>query len=998
MNTSKYVQNLEDVYCHTRSAVTSAGLSCGSASLSTRIIDGGKKVLYTAAMTGMLLNNTIPAYAGNLTVSAGQTSTGLTVGRYGNIVQSNLFNYGSTIDTVVNSAGTEYVYSGGVATNTTINSGGYQYISGYGVASNTTISSDGKQVVSNRASAISTTVNQGGYQYVSSGGSAIDTTISNGGSQYISNGGSSINTIISSGGMQYVSYGGEAINDVISQGGKQFISNGGNAISTNINNFGSQIVLNGGEANNVSINSNGRQYISNGGNAISTIVSSAGMQFILNGGSAMKTTLSLAGAQLVSNGGSAISTTVNHAWQNIYDGGTAINTIINGDGNQTIYNNGVATNTTINNYGSQVISSGGRAIDTTVNSRGSQFISNSGMASNTIIFGSQMISNGGSAIDTTVNDGIQYVDGGVATNTTLNDGHQFVWGGGSAISAVVNSGAFQTVYSNATAIDTVVNVYGQQHVYDNGSAINTTLTSMGRQYIFSAGSAVDTNISWGGRQYIYPDGSAINTTIDGGYQVISSGGTADTVLNNGVVSVYEGGSLIDYSGNGDLYVYDNNTLSGTTDLGTGQLILVNDTSANLNIENLSANNAVVSMGVNLENQTADTLTVQSSYNGTTQVALRNTGTVINPTSEGGIKLIDFGNTATISGTFDLVGGQWDEGGYVYKMSQNTTDNDYYLRNTGSYSDTFKTMANVPMLNVVVAKAGMNSLNIRMGDLRDMSNPAKKQGVWARTYYKDSTVEDLLKTDMSLFGVEAGYDWLFRADEPTKLYAGVMVGYMKANSIKTKNVVGDSNSGKGEAPSIGIYATLANESGWFIDLAARNFWSKIENTTVTAADNVLKFDSNRNLITGSLEVGKTFTVDNGFKVEPKVEVSYINVNKETTTVTGGTGDLEYDAENYLTGKAAVMFAYKKEMSNQKLIEPLIELAYKREFAGKGKVRYGGAETETSLQGGSFEASVGLSMQLADNLYWHALGSYEKGNKLSGWGLNAGIRLGFGGDKK
>ncbi|MBO4708070.1 MAG: autotransporter domain-containing protein, partial [Elusimicrobiaceae bacterium] len=82
----------------------------------------------------------------------------------------------------------------------------------------------------------------------------------------------------------------------------------------------------------------------------------------------------------------------------------------------------------------------------------------------------------------------------------------------------------------------------------------------------------------------------------------------------------------------------------------------------------------------------------------------------------------------------------------------------------------------------------------------------------------------------------------------------------------------------------------------------------------------------------------------------------------------------------------------------LIEPLVELAYNREFAGKGKVRYGGAETETSLKGGSFEASVGLSMQLADNLYWHALGTYEKGNKLSAWGLNAGIRLGFGGSKK
>ncbi|MBO7605123.1 MAG: autotransporter outer membrane beta-barrel domain-containing protein, partial [Elusimicrobiaceae bacterium] len=269
-------------------------------------------------------------------------------------------------------------------------------------------------------------------------------------------------------------------------------------------------------------------------------------------------------------------------------------------------------------------------------------------------------------------------------------------------------------------------------------------------------------------------------------------------------------------------------------------------------------------------------------------------------------------------------------------------------------------------------------------------------VWVRTYYKDATVDDLLKTDMSLFGVEAGYDWLFNAEDPTKLYAGVMLGYIKADSIKTKTTIGDSNNGKGDAPSVGIYATLANENGWFIDLAARNFWSKIENTTHTSSGSTLKFDAKRDLITGSLEVGKSFTADNGFKVEPKVEVSYMNTGKETTPVTGGTGNLEYDAENYLTGKAAIMFAYKKEMANKMLIEPLVELAYNHEFNGKGKVRYGGAETETSLKGGSFEAAAGLSMQLADNLYWHALGSYEKGSKISGWGLNAGIRLGFGGN--
>ena len=121
MTNSRYVNALEDVYCHNRSAVTSAGLSCGSASLPTRIINGGKRVLYTAAMTGMLLNNMAPQAWADLTVSAGETSTGLTVGYdYDYDVVSN---YGTTISTIIYEGGIEEVYSGGVASGTIINNG-----------------------------------------------------------------------------------------------------------------------------------------------------------------------------------------------------------------------------------------------------------------------------------------------------------------------------------------------------------------------------------------------------------------------------------------------------------------------------------------------------------------------------------------------------------------------------------------------------------------------------------------------------------------------------------------------------------------------------------------------------------------------------------------------------------------------------------------------------------------------------------------------------------
>ena len=121
---------------------------------------------------------------------------------------------------------------------------------------------------------------------------------------------------------------------------------------------------------------------------------------------------------------------------------------------------------------------------------------------------------------------------------------------------------------------------------------------------------------------------------------------------------------------------------------------------------------------------------------------------------------------------------------------------------------------------------------------------------------------------------------------------------------------------------------------------------------------------------------------------------MNAGAESASVTGGTSDLKYDGANYINAKAGILFAYNIKNSNGLLIEPLLELAYRQELTGTDKVTYGGATEKSNLKGGNAEVNAGLNMQLTDRLYWYALGSYEAGSKISGWGLNAGIRLSFG----
>jgi outer membrane autotransporter protein len=399
------------------------------------------------------------------------------------------------------------------------------------------------------------------------------------------------------------------------------------------------------------------------------------------------------------------------------------------------------------------------------------------------------------------------------------------------------------------------------------------------------------------------------------------------------------------------------------------------------------------------NQSADEISITNSYEGDAQIALNNIAAGANETSGDGIKIVDFSETANVNGTFSLVGGgnTWDGGGaYLYEFGQHEGEQDYYLYSTETPTDAFKTMLNIPVMNVVMAQTGMNSLQRRVGDLLNMDGEGAHAGVWVRSYYKDMEVKDLIKTDMDLFGAEAGYDWLFNADEPTKIYAGVLVGFVNALNVKTEKTGAGYEKGKGEAPGVGVYVTLANESGWFIDIAARNFWTKLDMKSHTS-NGVLNYNPKRNVLTGSIEVGKNIKNELGrdryVRIEPKVELGIMKAEGSEATVSNGR-TLKYDAANYVNAKAGVLLSYNTVMANGRLVEPLVEIAYRYEFQGKGDVTYDGVTKQSDLKGGTVEANAGINMQLTDNLYWYGLGSYEKSEKVSGWGLHAGIRYHFG----
>lgn len=990
---SACIQALEQEYCSSCSAavVSSCIVSRGFGErLVSRIYNGGRRAVYTAAVGAMLANNTaLPAYGAGTYVSAGKTVTGATI-TSGN---SQIIYSAGVADSTTIYGGLQVVSSGGVATNTTMYQDGWQFVSSGGVASNTTINPGGQRVSAGGV-ANTTIINSGGAQHLQSGGVANATTINSRGWQNVEGGGLANGTTINSLGWLNVASGGVASNTTINSVGHLGVSSGGVANETTIHSGGSQNVYVGGVVSDTTIHDGGLQFVHAGGKTYNVRQHSGGKMFVIVAGGDGETYVSGTNAS-----GEAFS----------LQNGKASNFILYSGGSQHVKSGGVASATTING-GAQYLSSGGMASATTIDG-GTQYVSSGGVASATTIHGgTQYVSAGGTALETTIHGGTQDVSaGGVASNTTINEGGlQNVSSGGKAYNVMQYSGG--NINADVYGGDTSTYVSGtnasrEAFTLQNGVASNFILYAGGLQNVSSGGVASDTTIQEGGLQNVSSRAVVSDTLVAGGVQnVYSSGVASNTTLNSGAVNLYEGGLISGLNATGgDLNVYGNNTLQGNINLADAQVNINHTTGMNtLGIENLSANNAVFNMNVDLETQTADKLNITDSYSGNANLKLTNVAPTAQATTGDGIKLVEFADTATVNGTFDLLGGKWDEGGYVYKLAQGTaagTGQDYYLRNTQELTDTFKTMLNVPIMNVVIAQTGMNSLQKRLGDLRAMDNTQAKQGVWVRSYYKDMTVDDLIKTDANLFGAEAGYDWLFRAEEPTKLYAGVLVGFVSTRNIKTKKSDGVYDKGDGEAPGVGVYATLLNENGWFVDLAARNFWSKLDMKSHSSTGTELAYKPNRNVVAASVEVGKSINSElarNKFiRIEPKLEIGYMHASAENASV-GDTGnDIRYNAANYVNAKAGVLLAYNAVRDNGLLIEPLLELAYRYEFAGKDDLAYAGAAEKSDLSGGTLEVNAGLDMQLTKNLYWYGLGSYEAGNIVKGWGVHAGIRYAFGG---
>ena len=292
------------------------------------------------------------------------------------------------------------------------------------------------------------------------------------------------------------------------------------------------------------------------------------------------------------------------------------------------------------------------------------------------------------------------------------------------------------------------------------------------------------------------------------------------------------------------------------------------------------------------------------------------------------------------------------------------------------------MRDLATINLLTWRQEMNSLNKRMGELR---NSTGEHGVWSRVY--TGKIENGSKYDNDYQTYQVGYDKKYTVDNGV-MFVGGLVSYTDGET--------DYALGHGENYSVGagIYATWLNNDGQFADVVLKQ--SRLHNKFDVRSKDLDKSQSGdyNNWGTSlSGQYGKRFDLNDKFFLEPSVELTLGRVEDTTYTTSAGV-DVHQDTMYSLVGNVGTSVGYKfSDKGNVYARAALV-----KEFQGDIDTEYekDGALERTSEDLGDTwaEFGVGVNYRFVENMNVYVdvqkTGEATVDNK---WQANLGFRYEF-----
>jgi outer membrane autotransporter protein len=430
--------------------------------------------------------------------------------------------------------------------------------------------------------------------------------------------------------------------------------------------------------------------------------------------------------------------------------------------------------------------------------------------------------------------------------------------------------------------------------------------------------------------------------------------TGSVALNN---------STINFNGADNALTADELTLNDST-------LNFNTTTQNITVNKLSGTSGVVNTSsldnhITVGESTIGDLTIHGTSNISDAIAsdrsnAQKLAAVVSDTNNNSVADRITTDEGVISGAynFDVVGGQvvWNNNSYTPNQT-----------NVG--------IAALSAMNLMTWRQENNDMNKRLGELRDSEG---QQGVWARMVRGEAKYGlRNMKNQYNYYQVgydhKIGKNWTLGA------------AYSKTDGTTSFSRGNADNDHDGFA----IYGSWLGDDGSFVDLIGK--YSHLD-TDYHVSSGAGSGDYDNDAFSFSAEYGKRFHGNNGFWIEPQVELTYGTVDSADYTTKRGV-KVHHDSMDSFVGRLG--FSLGKDI---KLGHIYARASYLYDFDGESDVTmsYNGSRVKYSddIGGGWWEVGIGANLNLskASHLYIDVEKTYG-GDVTTPWQWGIGYRCSF-----
>ncbi|MGB8923488.1 MAG: autotransporter outer membrane beta-barrel domain-containing protein [Pseudomonas sp.] len=304
---------------------------------------------------------------------------------------------------------------------------------------------------------------------------------------------------------------------------------------------------------------------------------------------------------------------------------------------------------------------------------------------------------------------------------------------------------------------------------------------------------------------------------------------------------------------------------------------------------------------------------------------------------------------------------------------------------------------LPPAAAQLALSALGTFHDRQGDQRLLSETGAFGAGWGRVYGKnlDQTWAGTVTPHLngSLNGFQVGndlYSWQTSGGQTQRI--GLLVGHSRIQGdVDGFNEGFEHNSAgkiKLEGDSYGLYWTLTDPYGWYIDTVAMGTRFDGDNRS----DRGLKLDNRGHALTLSAEAGYPFALNETWVIEPQVQVIHQTLSLDSQD--DGISRVSFDSDGAWTGRLGARLMGRYQVNGLPL-EPYLRANLWHTFSGTDSVTFDDTDTIDSEQKSSTaDVGLGVVLSLDRAVSVYASTDYSSNidsNDLRGLAANLGVRI-------